>query len=81
VEIAMMWYWGSAYGWGMAVFGVLMMLLFWGGIAVAIAYLVRSLGGSRPPQSDGAIDTLRRRLATGEITPEEFDRISKVLQH
>jgi len=76
----MMWYWGSGYGWGMAVFGVLMMLLFWGGIALAIAYLVRSLGGSRPTQSDSAIDTLRRRLAAGEITPEEFDRIRKVLQ-
>jgi putative membrane protein len=76
----MMWYWGSGYGWGMALFGVLMMFLFWGGIALAIVYLVRSLGGSRPMQSDNAMDTLRRRLAAGEITSEEFERISKVLQ-
>ncbi len=76
----MMWYWGSGYGWGMALFGALMMLLFWGGIALAIVYLVRTLGGSRPRVSDSAMDTLRRRLAAGEITSEELERISKVLQ-
>jgi putative membrane protein len=76
----MMWYWGSGYGWGMALFGVLMMFLFWGGIALAIVYVVRSFGGSRPAQSDNAMGTLRRRLAAGEITTEEFERISKVLQ-
>jgi len=76
----MMWYWGSGYGWGTALFGVLMTLLFWGGVALAIVYIVRSLGGSQPTQSDNAMATLRRRLAAGEITSEEFDRISKVLQ-
>ena len=76
----MMWYWGSGNGWGMALFGALMMILFWGGIALAIVYLVRSYGGSRPRQSDIAIDTLQRRLAAGEIKSEEFERISKVLQ-
>ena len=76
----MMWDWGSGYGWGMALFGALMMLLFWGGIALVIVYLVRSLGGSRLTQSDGAMDTLRRRLAAGEITTEEFERTRKVLQ-
>jgi len=76
----MMWYWGSGYGWGMALFGVLMMFLFWGAIALAIVYLVRTLGGSRPTRIDSAMDTLRRRLAAGEITSEEFERISRVLQ-
>jgi uncharacterized membrane protein len=76
----MMWYWGSGYGWGMAMFGFLMMLLFWGGIALGIVYLVRSLGRSQPTQSDRAMDTLRQRLATGEITSEEFERLTKVLQ-
>lgn len=76
----MMWYWGSGYGWGMAVFGALMMILFWGGIALAIVYVVRSLNGSQPRHADSAMDTLRRRLAAGEITTEEFERINKVLQ-
>lgn len=76
----MMWYWGSGYGWGMGLFGALMMLLFWGGIVLAVVYLVRSLGRTQPLQSESAIETLRRRLAAGEITPDEFERISKVLQ-
>jgi putative membrane protein len=75
----MMWYWGSGYGWGMALFGILSMLLFWGGIAAVIVFVVRSLSASRPAPNDAAIDALRRRLATGEITPEEFERIRKVL--
>jgi putative membrane protein len=76
----MMWYWGSGYGWGMALFGVVVMFVFWGGIALAIVYLVRSLGEPRPTQRDIAMDTLRRRLAEGDISSEEFERISKVLQ-
>jgi len=76
----MMWYGGSGYGWGMALFGALMMLLFWGGIALAIVFLVRSRGESRLTQGDSAMDTLRRRLAAGEITTEDFERISKVLE-
>jgi putative membrane protein len=76
----MMWYWGSGYGWGMALFGVLMMLVFWGGIALGAVYLVRSLGRPRPMGGDSAMDTLRRRLAAGEITSEEFERLRQVLQ-
>ena len=76
----------AAFDWIAAQLGLtypplaLMMLVFWGGIALAIVFLVRSLGGSRPRQSDSAMDTLRRRLAAGEITTEDFERISKVLQ-
>jgi uncharacterized membrane protein len=32
------------------------------------------------PWMDSAMDTLRRRLAAGEITQGEFERIRKVLQ-
>ena len=75
-----MMYWGSGYGWGMAVFGILMMLVLWGGVAALIVFVVRSLSGPRPAPTDSAMETLRRRLAVGEITPEEFERIRKVLQ-
>jgi hypothetical protein len=34
----MMWDWGSGYGWGMMLGGSLMMLLFWGGLAVGVTY-------------------------------------------
>ena len=76
----MMWYWGTGGAWWMWIVGVLMMLLFWGGIAALVVFLVRGLGGSRPGYHDSAMDTLRRRLAAGEITQEEFERIRKVLQ-
>ena len=76
----MMWYWGSGYGWGMQVFGAVMMLVFWGGFAALIVVLVRAVGRGRPTPADGAFETLRRRLAAGEITTEEYERIRKVLQ-
>ena len=76
----MMWYWGTGGGWEMWIFGILMMLLFWGGIAALVFFVVRALGGSRATHSDSAMDTLRRRLAAGEITQEDFERIRKVIQ-
>lgn len=77
----MMWYWGTGGAWWMWLIGVLMMLLFWGGLAALVVFLVRGLGGYRPGGNYySAMDTLRRRLAAGEITQEEFERIRKVIQ-
>jgi putative membrane protein len=76
----MMWYWGTGGAWWMWIVGVLMMLLFWGGVAALVVFLVRGLGGPRQAHPDSAMDTLRRRLAAGEITQEEFERIRKVIQ-
>ena len=75
----MMWYWGSGYGWGMTVIGILMMLVFWGGIFALAVLVMRSIGGQRIGQRDAAMDALRKRLASGEITPEEYERVRKVL--
>lgn len=75
----MMWYWGTGGAWWMWMVGVLTMLIFWGGIAALVVLLIRGLGAPRQ-SSDSAMDTLRRRLAAGEITQEEFERIRKVLQ-
>lgn len=75
----MMWNWGPGYGWGMTFAGIVMMLLFWGGIFAFAVVLLRYLT-SRAGTHDGAIDTLRRRLAEGEITSEEFERLRKLLQ-
>jgi putative membrane protein len=66
--------------WPVWIIGILTMLIFWGGLAALVVLLVRTLGGPRQAQPDGAMDTLRRRLAAGEITQEEFERIRKVLQ-
>jgi len=52
-----MWYGGPGYGWGMAVFGILMMVVFWGVIAAAIVLVLRSLSGSRLAPNDTAMET------------------------
>src|SRR5215469_16201053 len=75
-----MWYWGSGYGWGMAIFGAIMMLVLWGGIVVLIVYLAGWILRGRPSPSDRSLELLRQRLAAGEITPEEFERVRTVLQ-
>ena len=73
----MMWDWGSGYGWGMMLGGSLMMLLFWGGLALLIVLAVRGFSGSR--RADNVSETLRRRLAAGEISAEEYERTRKTL--
>ena len=46
--------WGD-WGWGHMIFGSLMMVLFWGGIVVAVVLLFRWLGGG----STGQVPRLR----------------------
>jgi len=73
----MMWYWGYGQGWTWA--GALVMLAFWVAFFILAGWIVRTY--MRPhPDSRSALDTLRQRLASGEITPEEFERTRKVLQ-
>jgi uncharacterized membrane protein len=55
------------------------MLLIWGVVIAASVMVVRGLG-QPPERRDGALDVLRRRLAAGEITPEEFETTRKLLQ-
>ena len=76
----MMWDWGSGYGWGMWIFGTLMMLLFGSGLIVLAVFVVRALGGPTQATPDSPMETLRRRLAAGEIAQDEYERTRKVLQ-
>ena len=55
-----------------------MMVVFWGGIIVLAVFAIRAF--ARPKGNDPAIDVLRRRLAGGEITQEEFEKTRKALQ-
>ena len=68
--------WGYYDGWSWLLMAATM-VLFWGGIAALVVYVVRVLTGAR---GDQAMDVLRRRLAGGEITQEEFERTRRVLQ-
>ncbi len=66
-------------------FGGVMMIIFWGGIILAIVLLVRWLGAGGSPNSSGnsarmtPLDILKERYAKGEIDKKEYDERKKVL--
>ncbi len=79
-----MWHSNEGMGWWMIFMGVFW-VLFWGSlIFLAIAGLSRwgGGGGRREREDDGvsAIEIARRRLARGEITPEQFQEIRRHLE-
>ena len=69
--------WGFYGGWGW-LWMTAMMVIFWGGITALIVLAVRAFTG--PRGGDEAMDVLRRRLASGEITQDEFDQTRRALQ-
>ena len=69
--------WGYYDGWSW-LWMVGTMVLVWGGIAALVVFVVRGI--SAPSGVDRAMDVLRRRLASGEISQEEFEKTRRVLQ-
>jgi uncharacterized membrane protein len=69
--------WGYYDGWSW-LWMAAMMVLFWGGIFAIAVYAIRAFTG--PRGTDQAMDVLRRRFASGEITPDEFEKTRKALQ-
>ena len=66
------------YGpWAMLL-GTLMMLLFWGGLIVLVVWAVRQFTGRPAAEDPTAI--LKRRLAAGEITQEQYEQARTALQ-
>ncbi len=78
-----MWHTNDGMGWWMVFMGVFW-VLFWGSlIFLAIAAISRGAWGSRDRDHDdgvSAIEVARRRLARGEITPEQFQEIRRHLE-
>jgi uncharacterized membrane protein len=72
----MMWFYDGG-GWTWLWMGG-MMVLFWGGVILLAIWAIRVFAGPRH-SGDPAIDTLRRRLAAGEISPEDFEKTRKAL--
>lgn len=70
--------WGYGYG-SSWLWMVPMMLLFWGGFVALVIFAVRAFSGPRGT-GDPAVQTLRRRLAAGEISQEEFDTTKRILE-
>ncbi len=62
--------WGAGW-WILMTIG---MVAFWGLVILGIVWVVRELAGGRghARASESALDILDRRLAAGEITPEEY---------
>jgi putative membrane protein len=56
-----------------------MMLLSWGVVIALVIWALRAFTGTRN-SGDPAIATLRRRLAAGEISQDEFEKTKRILQ-
>ena len=80
--------WGNFcnMGWGGGLgFGWMFMLLFWGLIIWAIIVLAKNLSSDdehylKDRNQDKALDILRERYATGELSKEDFEKMRKDLQ-
>lgn len=61
--------------------GWFMMILWWGLIIVGIVLLVKWLGGkkSQTKRDDSALEILKNRYASGEISKAEFEEKKKDL--
>jgi putative membrane protein len=73
----MMWPYYGGTGW---IWMTVMMVVFWGGLIALAVWAIRAFGPPRGGAGDDAMQTLRRRLAAGEITQEEFERTRRLLQ-
>jgi uncharacterized membrane protein len=71
----MMWWHNGGDGW---IWLTGMMVLFSGGVILLGIWAIRGLSGPKRT-GDAAIDVLRKRLAAGEISPEDFDKTRKAL--
>jgi uncharacterized membrane protein len=76
----------SAGAWGPAdwpwpdLLWLIAFLLFWGGLLALLIWAVRLSAGSRRDDRETTDEILRRRLANGDISPEEYEHIRSILR-
>jgi putative membrane protein len=64
----------------MWILGSLMMIVFMGGLILLMVWAVRTIGGPHMGTSADALEVLKRRLAAGEITPDEYEKTRRILR-
>ena len=75
----MMWYYGAGDRPWMWVLGALMMLVFWGGLTALAVWAVVLLTRRQGRGADAVEETLKRRLAAGEISLEDYEKTRRAL--
>jgi putative membrane protein len=74
-----MWEMHDGMGWWM-IFAGFWMILFWGIIIGAVAWVIVRITGSEGRERGDAVEIAKQRYARGEIDREEFNRISEDLR-
>ena len=75
------------YGLGMGIFGLVWMLLFWGGLIALAIWLIRLLFPSTETRrsddheaSPSAQEILNTRYAQGELTTEQYQEMRQTIR-
>jgi putative membrane protein len=78
----MMMYWGNSMGTGSWIFSILGTLIILALVVAAVAWLLsarRAPGGSSSTPGESAHEILNRRLASGELTAEQYQQLRDTL--
>ena len=65
--------------WMWAVMGLVMVFVIAALIAL-IVLAVKTVSGTQPGNSRGALELLKRRFAAGEITQDEYEKTRRILE-
>ena len=70
------------FGWGWWLLMSIGMVAFWGVVIYGVAWLLRGGSPQRPeqPPPERPREILKRRLAQGEISVEEYERLSATIE-
>lgn len=77
--MAMMGFYGDTMASGYWPVGVLMMVIFWIGVVLLGVFAYRALRRSEGSAPGQALAILKGRLATGQITADEYEKTRRAL--
>jgi putative membrane protein len=73
-----MWFMHQGMGWWM-VFGVVLMILFWGGLIAFAVWGIRRLTRHDSSERGNPLEIAKERYAKGEITKQRYEQLKKDL--